>query len=49
VTPVPFLKQDREIEINTHLKKLCVMLGDELANYHFGEQHLFGPKRLKRS
>jgi len=27
------------------MKKLCVMLGDELANYHFGEQHPFGPKR----
>lgn len=26
-------------------EKLCVMLGDELANYHFGEQHPFGPKR----
>ena len=27
------------------MKKLCVMLGDELANYHFGEEHPFGPKR----
>lgn len=25
--------------------KRCVMLGDELANYHFGEDHPFGPKR----
>ena len=27
------------------MKKLCVMLGDELANYHFGNEHPFGPKR----
>jgi len=27
------------------MKKRCVMLGDELANYHFGEEHPFGPKR----
>lgn len=27
------------------MKKLCVMLGDELANYHFGKEHPFGPKR----
>lgn len=26
-------------------EKVCIMLGDELANYHFGEQHPFGPKR----
>lgn len=25
--------------------KCCVMLGDDLANYHFGEEHPFGPKR----
>ena len=25
--------------------KVCIMLGDELANYHFGEEHPFGPKR----
>lgn len=27
------------------MKKCCIMLGDELANYHFGEEHPFGPKR----
>ena len=27
------------------MKKRCVMLGDELSNYHFGEDHPFGPKR----
>jgi acetoin utilization protein AcuC len=27
------------------IKKTCVMLGDELADYHFGENHPFGPKR----
>lgn len=26
-------------------EKCCVMLGDDLANYHFGEEHPFGPKR----
>ncbi len=26
-------------------KELCVMFGDELASYHFGEEHPFGPKR----
>ena len=31
--------------INTKQLKTCVMLGDELANYHFGEEHPFGPKR----
>jgi len=25
--------------------KICVMLGDELSHYHFGETHPFGPKR----
>lgn len=25
--------------------KICVMLGDELSHYHFGEDHPFGPKR----
>ena len=24
---------------------VCLMLGDELARYHFGEEHPFGPKR----
>lgn len=27
--------------------KIIVMLGDELAQYHFGEQHPFGPKRYQ--
>lgn len=27
--------------------KTCVMYGDSLANYHFGEQHPFGPKRYQ--
>ncbi len=27
------------------MKKVCVMMGDELASYHFGEEHPFGPKR----
>ena len=27
------------------MKKLCLMFGDELANYHFGKEHPFGPKR----
>ena len=27
------------------MKKTCIMLGDELAEYHFGIQHPFGPKR----
>ena len=26
-------------------KNVCVMYGDELARYHFGETHPFGPKR----
>lgn len=26
-------------------EKCCIMLGDDLANYHFGEEHPFGPKR----
>lgn len=26
-------------------KCTCVVLGDELSTYHFGEQHPFGPKR----
>ena len=30
---------------NNEPDKMCVMLGDELADYHFGEQHPFGPKR----
>lgn len=25
--------------------KTCVMLGDQLSRYHFGEEHPFGPKR----
>ncbi len=25
--------------------KMCLMLGDALASYHFGEEHPFGPKR----
>ncbi len=25
--------------------KVCLMLGNELASYHFGEDHPFGPKR----
>ena len=33
------------MQINTKPNKLCVMLGDELADYHFGEEHPFGPKR----
>jgi len=24
---------------------ICIMLGDELASYHFGQDHPFGPKR----
>ncbi|MEE9352786.1 MAG: acetoin utilization protein AcuC [Thiotrichaceae bacterium] len=27
------------------MKKVCVMFGDKLANYHFGQEHPFGPKR----
>lgn len=27
------------------MKKTCIMLDDELANYHFGQEHPFGPKR----
>ena len=26
---------------------VCVMLGDELAKYHFGESHPFGPERYR--
>ena len=26
-------------------KKLCIMIGEELSQYHFGEEHPFGPKR----
>lgn len=28
-------------------EKCCVMLGDDLASYHFGEEHPFGPKRYR--
>ncbi len=30
------------------MNKLCVMLGDDLSNYHFGKEHPFGPKRYWR-
>ncbi len=44
MTPAPSLK-NREIKITNKSKKVCVMLGNELANYHFSEDHPFGPKR----
>lgn len=44
MTPAPSFK-NREIKITNKSKKVCVMLGNKLANYHFGEDHPFGPKR----